>query len=137
MDDFLRTAPLGASPLGTVWVVTEDPASAQVLAYYCVAPDPVDLVDEAGSVVHGVVTVLRIERIATATVLQGQSLGHYLLAHIFEQVLEAAEVHPIDAVTLVPLNDRVRAWYGRLGFVALPNSHEMAIAMSTIRRAYS
>jgi hypothetical protein len=75
MDDFLRTAPLGESPLGTVWVATPSVGSSEILAYYYAAPDPVELVDEVGSVVHGVVTTLRVERIAVAVRRRARAWG--------------------------------------------------------------
>lgn len=135
MDGFLRTAPRGVSPLGTVWVATPSPGSTEVLGYYCVAPDPVELVDELGSVAQGVVTTLRIERLATAQALHGQKLAGYLLARVFELVLEAADIHPIDTVTLVPLTDALRLWYRRLGFKDDPGSSQMILSVSTLRAA--
>ncbi len=135
MDEFLRTSPRGASPLGTVWVATPFAGSSQVVGYFFVAPDPVELVDELGSVAQGVVMTLRIERLAIATSAQGQKLASYLLAQVFEQVLEAAEVHPIDTVTLVPLTEELRTWYRRLGFRDDPDSAEMILSIRVLREA--
>jgi len=135
MDDFLRTAPLNPHAEYKVWVATPRPGSSEILAYYAMHPDPIDLVSEEESVAQGVVTVVSVERLATSMHYQGRGLGDFLLATIIDQVIEASEVHPIEALTLVPLNDRVRAWYLRLGFLPTPGREGLFLPLSTLRLA--
>lgn len=135
MDDFLRTAPLTPHTELKVWVAIPYPGTSEILAYYAMRPDPIDLVSEEESVSLGVVTVVAVERIATDIKYQGQGLGDFLLATLFEQVLDASEVHPIEALTLVPLNERVRAWYLRLGFLPVPDHEGLFIPLATLRQA--
>src|SRR5947207_2221729 len=104
MNDFLFKYGL-SEVYGATWVLVPEPDSHQIMAYYTVRPDLVELDDDEEF------EIVVLERLAVDNQFQGDGYGTELLLHVIIQVYYAAIEHEIRALELFALDDEAKAWY--------------------------
>ncbi len=133
MDDFLRLN--GASDAyGNTYVLVDEDNENEIIAYYTIQPDPVELEewdeDEA-------ITYIVLERLAVSEKYQRQGYGRRILGILIQQIITASLSFKIDALLLTPLDDQAKEYYLALnaGFEELADgSYQLALAVSTMKK---
>jgi GNAT superfamily N-acetyltransferase len=139
LDGSLRDSVPGGSPLsalkGQTWVVVPEPGARQVIAYYSVFPDPRDLIGDAGRLFASVEEIM-LERLAVDREYQCKGIAPMLIQRVIDDTVAAAEVQPIEALILDPLNDSLGDYYLglELGFFRLrADRPRLAVTIATMR----
>jgi len=75
-------------------------------------------------------------RLAIDSRFQGQGLGKYLLIDALKRSFEMSKIIGSFAVVVDPLDKDAERFYSQYGFVVLPNSGKMFLAMNTVKRLF-
>ena len=105
MNDFLLNFGLSEA-YGATWVVVPELNAHTIIAYYTVAPDPVELVNDYNADLEA--TVIALDRLAVDRASQGREIGRRLLLHIINQTIVAADKYHLDALILYALDYEVK-----------------------------
>lgn len=133
MNDFLVKNGLSQS-YGETWVVVPNPGSPKIIAYYTVAPDPVELGGDDDEDADAI--VIQLERLAVDVSYQKQGLGETLLVRLIVQMLSLPPETKVKALNLTALDEDAKDWYLRrdFGFEELTaGSSYLTLPMDTIR----
>lgn len=134
MNDFLLNFGLSEA-YGATWVVVPELNAHTIIAYYTVAPDPVELVNDYNADLEA--TVIALDRLAVDRASQGREIGRRLLLHIINQTIVAADKYHLDALILYALDYEVKDWYLNLnyGFEELSStSKKLVLPVATMRQ---
>lgn len=77
-----------------------------------------------------------VGRIAIDNKFQGKGLGKILLIDALKRCLEASIVMGSFAVVVDPIDSEASIFYEQFGFISLPDSSKMFIAMKTIKELF-
>jgi GNAT superfamily N-acetyltransferase len=118
LNDWLaRRAAAAEGRTARTYVVVE---GTRVLGYYCLSAGALDRALWPGHIRRNApdpVPAILIGRLAVDRPIQGQGLAKDLMLHALEQSHSATRIVGARAVVVHALNDRVAAFYGRLGFI--------------------
>jgi GNAT superfamily N-acetyltransferase len=126
MNTFLRKHALDHTKKGIsrTFVLRDEGAddSLRVIAYYSTSVGHLQAVDLPKVVSPRMtIPVALLQRLAVDRQFHRRGIGTKLLVHILIQVGRVAADVGVYALVLEPLNDRVRGFYERFGFRALPD----------------
>lgn len=127
IDDYLRSSALAeqAAGLSSVWIAIDSQASdpsTQVAGYFTLSPLSVPVtaavLSQLGlqSVPYRAVGGYLLGRLGVASHLQGQELGSLLVAAAIKMAKQARDEAGGAFLAVDPKNDKLLAWYERLGF---------------------
>lgn len=111
--------------IGVTYVLVDDEAPTSILGYYTLSSSTITRADvpphfpESAKLPRYPVPSALIGRLAVASGAQGRGLGLLMMADALARVARIADEMGIHAVEVVALHHRARAFYERLGFVAL------------------
>jgi ribosomal protein S18 acetylase RimI-like enzyme len=138
LDGFLHEARPGGSPY-KVWVMVQEPGSAEILSFYAPDPDPVDLVSEGNLHLGAVTDVVWLRYLATDRRHKRRGYGEKCLLHLMENLVDACEVQPIEYLFLDAADEGARDFYLNrgLGFrPTKPDSLRLVITIEDMRRLF-
>ncbi len=121
--------------LGVTWVAASEDTPERIDGYYTLAMSAL-LADELQSsrVRLTRIPVVLLGRLAVDTSTQGHGLGTHLLMHALQTAYHLSQIIGAHAVLVDPINDRVKGWYTRYGFMPLPGApHRLFLLMATLR----
>lgn len=75
-------------------------------------------------------------RLAVDIKYQGQGIGTILLIDTLKKSNELTQLIGYFAVVVDPLNKKAEAFYAKYGFILLPDSKKMFLAMKTISQLF-
>jgi len=132
MYDFLRL--YGASEAyGNTYVLVDE--ENDIIAYYTIRPDPIELADEFKE--GESITYIVLERLAVAKNYQIQGVGKWILSTVINQILAASLSFQIDALVLMPLDEDAKGYYLNLnaGFEELTDGSDLlALAVDSMKK---
>lgn len=140
LDDwFKRRALSGEGRHARTYVIL---SGTRVAAYYCLSAGSVPLADFPSAKYRrnapDPVPVLVLGRVAVDEEFQGRGLGSSILRHCLRQYLAAADIIGVRALVVHPLNDRVSAFYGSVGFLPMGGSEPaMFMPTETVEKAFA
>lgn len=82
------------------------------------------------------IPVTLLGRLAVDQKFQGQGLGRLLLMDALHRSYTASEIIGSFAVVVDPLDKEAEIFYAKYGFIRLPDSGKMLIAMPTISKLF-
>lgn len=113
----------------------------EVLGYYTLASNsvprdemPEDLIRRFPGSYSDLPTTL-LGRLAVDKKHQGKGYGAYLLADAMERCLALSEQLGILALVVDPIDENAIQFYKQFGFILIPDTGKMFIAMQTIRKS--
>lgn len=121
-------------------LIGPEPESRYIYGYIAIAnfrllPEETSLFFEKPATYD--LSATRLVKLAVAEEYQGQGLGGALLVHAMRVSLEAAKLSGSAAMIVDALNEHVRSFYERYGFVRLEDdSLRLAMSMATIAKAF-
>lgn len=121
---------------GSTWVVVPNPGASEIIAYYTVSPDPLDIVleDEEDQTEA---TVIELDRLAVDVKYKRQGFGRRLLLRLMTQMLDATQQVPVDALSLITLDQEAKDWYMSLGFGFRETEPVVSVSSYLLRRSSS
>ena len=139
MNTFLQRRALDQAKRGVsktfVVLETEGMGPNRVIAYFSTSVGHLQP-DDLPKVVSPNMTipVIHLLRLAVDKKHQGRRIGKRLLAYFFSRAVIVAHEMGIHAVVLEPLNEHVKAFYEKFGFLALPGDPErMYLSMRDLK----
>jgi GNAT superfamily N-acetyltransferase len=123
--------------------VLEDGSDGKVKAYYTLSSNsiPNDLVPASfkknlpGS--YTSIPVILLGRLAVDKQYQGGGIGKALLIDSLKRCYDNTDSIGAFAVVVDPLDDEAEAFYEKYGFIKLPDSGKMFMAMKTIKQLFN
>lgn len=107
-----------AAGYGRTYVVTQ-PEHASVRAFYTLAASSIDASNFPGlSGCPKSISVILLARLGIEKDLQGRGLGEFLMSHLFDVSLQAAELIGVNAIVLTAKNHQLVEYYKRYGFIS-------------------
>ena len=127
--------------LAACFVLT-DSETKQVKAYYTLSNSsiPLELIPEKSKKhlpksYHSIPTTL-LGRLAIDTHFQGMKYGKLLLIDALKRSFDLSKNIGSFAVVVDPLDDAAKSFYTKYGFILLPDSGKMFLAMNTIKQLF-
>lgn len=114
----------------------------EVLGYYTLASNsiprdnmPEDLIRKF-PVSYSDLPAILLGRLAVDKRCKGKGLGAHLLSDAMERCLALSEQLGTLALVVEPIDDNAVKFYQRFGFILIPDTGKMFIAMQTIRKPF-
>ncbi len=85
---------------------------------------------------YTVVPAILLGRMAIDQKFQAQGLGKLLLVDALRRCVEASASIGAFALAVDPLDEQAKRFYGRFGFIELPDSGKMFLPMKTIKSLF-
>ncbi len=138
LDDWLRGQARRAQDAGTartyVWTTLD---SADVVAYYSIAPTQVTKVEVPRSLTGGYSTIpgYLLARLALDGDLHGQGLGAELLVDALARIVEAARTGGGRLIVVDAIDEQAKAFYRRHDFIPVDATMRLYLKVATARTA--
>jgi GNAT superfamily N-acetyltransferase len=137
MNDFLLNNGLSQA-YGMTYVVLSESSSSEIMAYFTIDPDPVDILRGDYDDEVRPPRVVRLERLAVDKRHQRKGIGESLLIYIMRQIVQAAAICELDGLELIPLDEEAKNWYLNrdFGFVEVDEpTYALILPLSTIKQS--
>src|SRR5690606_31204305 len=126
-----------------VCFVLEDVETGLIKGYYTLSNNSIPISTFPGAVAkklptsYGSIPTTLLGRLAIDTKFQGEGIGKLLLIDALKRSAEASKSIGSFAVVVDPLDDAAEAFYEKYGFIKLPDSGKMFLAMKTVTGLFS
>ena len=113
----------------------------EVIGYYTLSTESIPIEDAPPTfqkkIKYEYVPVILLGRLAVDKNYFGKGLGKFLLVNSLKRSLDVATNH-VGAVAVIvdPIDEEAKAYYGKYGFILLPDSGRMFMSMKTIENAF-
>ncbi|MDP4662725.1 MAG: GNAT family N-acetyltransferase [Salibacteraceae bacterium] len=126
--------------LATCFVLLES-GSTEIKGYYTLSSESIDRKQvpekyQKKIPLQYTAPVILLGRLARDITMKGSPAGKILLADALTRSLSISKTLGAMAVVVYPINDFARTFYANYGFVSLPDSGRMFIALSTVEQLF-
>ncbi|RZJ74278.1 MAG: GNAT family N-acetyltransferase [Flavobacterium sp.] len=112
----------------------------KVLGYYTLSSNSIPRDDMPGDLIrklpgsYGDLPAILLGRLAVDHGSQGKGYGEVLLMDAMERILDIADQLGVLALVVDPLDEKAVRFYQKYGFILVPDTGKMFIALQTVRK---
>lgn len=128
--------------LSACFVLVENEETTTIQGYYTLASNSIPLytipekwINKLPKSYTSIPTTL-LGRLAVDTKFQGKKIGQILLIDALKRSYETTKIIGSFAVVVDPLDENAKKFYEKFGFIRLPDSEKMFIAMQTLKELF-
>jgi predicted GNAT family N-acyltransferase len=142
LDNYIRTQASQdvKRDLSACYVLTED-ENNEVLGYYTLSSNSIERTSFPAKMTarlppsYGDLPTILLGRLALDKKIHGKRLGEYLLIHALNRCVEVSQTIGALAVVVDPIDEEAEEFYSSYGFILLPGSKKMFMAIKTIEES--
>lgn len=126
--------------LSACYVFTEE-GNTEVLGYYTLSSNSIERNSFPANMItrlppsYGDLPTILLGRLALDKKMHGKRLGEYLLIHALNRCVEVSQTIGALAVVVDPIDEAAEEFYSSYGFIFLPGSKKMFMAIKTIEES--
>lgn len=142
LDNYIRTQANQdvKRDLSACYVMTEE-GNTTVFGYYTLSSNSIERTLFPANMIarlppsYGDLPTILLGRLALDKKMHGKRLGEYLLIHALNRCVEVSQTIGALAVVVDPIDEQAEEFYSSYGFIFLPGSKKMFMAMKTIEES--